>query len=157
MQLSAPACSLCCGATAREDHVPPGSWSFLSEPHRYKVLYGGRGGDKSSSVAQHVLIAGANQRGDLCEPCKVSTRRPCCRWLHGSMDIQGPARVADKRLPVIVRESQRESNYRPISRKSETVNFICLSSGFPFDVGPSTPCALDGVARQFPFPKTERV
>lgn len=33
--------------------------AFLSEPHRYRILYGGRGGIKSWSVAQHLLIAGA--------------------------------------------------------------------------------------------------
>jgi len=42
---------------------------FLPEPHRYKVLYGGRGGIKSWSIAQHLLIAGAKQ----------SLRIPCAR------------------------------------------------------------------------------
>ena len=47
----------------------PEKVGFLSEPHRYKVLYGGRGGIKSWSIAQHLLIAGA----------KHSLRIPCAR------------------------------------------------------------------------------
>ena len=39
----------------------PEKLGFLSEPHRYKVLYGGHGGIKSSSIAQHLLIAGAER------------------------------------------------------------------------------------------------
>jgi phage terminase large subunit len=37
----------------------PEKVAFLYEPHRYKVLYGGRGGIKYWSIAQHLLIAGA--------------------------------------------------------------------------------------------------
>ena len=39
----------------------PRTLACLREPHRCKVLYGGRGGIKSWSIAQHLLIAGAKQ------------------------------------------------------------------------------------------------
>jgi len=35
---------------------------FLFEPHRYKVLYGGRGGGKSHGMAKALLIIGARER-----------------------------------------------------------------------------------------------
>ena len=35
---------------------------FLFEPHRYKVLHGGRGGGKSHSIAKALLILGARER-----------------------------------------------------------------------------------------------
>jgi hypothetical protein len=47
----------------------PEKLGFLSKPNRYKVLYAGRGGIKSWSIAQHLLIAGAKQ----------SLRIPCAR------------------------------------------------------------------------------
>jgi hypothetical protein len=40
----------------------PEKVAFLCELHRYKVLYGGRGCIKSWSIAQHLLIAGAERR-----------------------------------------------------------------------------------------------
>ena len=51
----------------------PPELGFPLEPHRYKVLYGGRGGIKSWSVAQHLLIAGAKQ--DLRIPCARETMK----------------------------------------------------------------------------------
>ena len=45
----------------------PEKVAFLCEPHRYKVLYGGRGGIKSWSIAKHLLIAGAERRPALAE------------------------------------------------------------------------------------------
>lgn len=39
----------------------PQALSFLAEQHRYKVLYGGRGGAKSWGVARQLLIDGTNQ------------------------------------------------------------------------------------------------
>lgn len=37
----------------------PAALQFLFEPHRYKVLYGGRGGSKSWGIARALLIQGA--------------------------------------------------------------------------------------------------
>lgn len=34
---------------------------FLDEPHRYKVVHGGRGGAKSYGIADYLLVAGAEQ------------------------------------------------------------------------------------------------
>ena len=39
----------------------PDKLSFLFEPHPYKVLYGGRDGCKSWSVAQALLILGSQR------------------------------------------------------------------------------------------------
>src|SRR4030067_630204 len=39
----------------------PDKLKMLSEPHRYKIMYGGRGGAKSHSVAKALLVLGANQ------------------------------------------------------------------------------------------------
>ena len=48
--------------------VPPKA-TFLEKPHRYKVLYGGRGGGKSWSMARALLARGA------CEPIRVLCAR----------------------------------------------------------------------------------
>src|SRR6266566_7830052 len=37
----------------------PEKLGFLFEPHRYKVLYGGRGGAKSWGIARALLVKGA--------------------------------------------------------------------------------------------------
>jgi phage terminase large subunit len=39
----------------------PNKMRFLFEPHRYKILYGGRGGAKSWGVARWLLIEGASK------------------------------------------------------------------------------------------------
>lgn len=39
----------------------PEKMKFLFEPHRYKVLWGGRGGAKSWGVARYLLLAGAQE------------------------------------------------------------------------------------------------
>jgi len=39
----------------------PYKLSFLSEPHRYKVAYGGRGSGKSWSFARELIIQGAKK------------------------------------------------------------------------------------------------
>jgi hypothetical protein len=49
----------------------PRKLNVLREPHRYKVLYGGRGGIKSWSVAQILLYMGTQQ--DLRIPCARET------------------------------------------------------------------------------------
>ena len=60
--------------------------AFLSEPHRYKVLYGGRGGIKSWSVAQHPLIAGAKQ--SLRVPCARETMQSIRESVHQLLEDQ---------------------------------------------------------------------
>ena len=40
----------------------PDKLSFLFEPHRYKVAYGGRGAGKSHSMVRALLVLGANKR-----------------------------------------------------------------------------------------------
>src|SRR4051794_8812668 len=39
----------------------PAKLQFLFEPHRYKVLYGGRGGAKSWGIARALLALGAQK------------------------------------------------------------------------------------------------
>jgi phage terminase large subunit len=53
----------------------PEALGFLFEPSRYKVLYGGRGGAKSWSVARALLIQGAER------PLRIL----CARELQGSI------------------------------------------------------------------------
>jgi phage terminase large subunit len=64
----------------------PDKLAFLSEPHRYKVLYGGRGGIKSWSVAQHLLIAGAKQA--LRIPCARETMKSIKESVHQLLEDQ---------------------------------------------------------------------
>ena len=40
----------------------PAKTNILFEPHRYKVLYGGRGSGKSYAVARYLLLAGLSER-----------------------------------------------------------------------------------------------
>ena len=49
----------------------PRKLGVLKEPHRYKVLYGGRGGIKSWTIAQLLLYMGAQR--DLRIPCARET------------------------------------------------------------------------------------
>ena len=64
----------------------PEKVGFLSEPHRYKVLYGGRGGIKSWSIAQHLLIAGAKQRSRI--PCARETMQSIRDSVHQLLEDQ---------------------------------------------------------------------
>ena len=64
----------------------PERLAFLSEPHRYKVLYGGRGGIKSWSIAQHLLIAGAKQ--PLRIPCARETMQSIRDSVHQLLEDQ---------------------------------------------------------------------
>jgi phage terminase large subunit len=54
----------------------PEKLAFLFEPHQYKVLYGGRGGIKSWSIAQALLLLGAQRQ----------LRILCARELQKSID-----------------------------------------------------------------------
>jgi phage terminase large subunit len=64
----------------------PPELEFLSEPHRYKVLYGGRGGIKSWSVAQHLLIAGVER--PLRIPCARETMQSIRESVHQLLEDQ---------------------------------------------------------------------
>lgn len=64
----------------------PPALSFLSEPHRYKILYGGRGGIKSWSIAQHLLIAGAQRT--LRIPCARETMQSIRDSVHQLLEDQ---------------------------------------------------------------------
>jgi phage terminase large subunit len=64
----------------------PPKLEFLSEPHRYKVLYGGRGGIKSWSVAQHLLIAGVER--PLRIPCARETMQSIRESVHQLLEDQ---------------------------------------------------------------------
>ena len=73
----------------------PPKLEFLSEPHRYKVLYGGRGGIKSWSVAQHLLIAGVER--PLRIPCARETMQSIRESVHQLLEDQ-IARLGYQRL-----------------------------------------------------------
>jgi len=64
----------------------PEKIAFLSEPHRYKILYGGRGGIKSWSIAQHLLIAGAEK--SLRIPCARETMQSIRDSVHQLLEDQ---------------------------------------------------------------------
>ena len=67
----------------------PPKLEFLSEPHRYKVLYGGRGGIKSWSIAQHLLIAGVQR--PLRIPCARETMQSIRESVHQLRAMVNPA------------------------------------------------------------------
>ena len=64
----------------------PEKLGFLSEPHRYKVLYGGRGGIKSWSIAQHLLIDGSKRK--LRIPCARETMQSIRESVHQLLEDQ---------------------------------------------------------------------
>ena len=64
----------------------PEKLGFLSEPHRYKVLYGGRGGIKSWSIAQNLPIARAKQ--SLRIPCARETMQSIRESVHQLLEDQ---------------------------------------------------------------------
>jgi phage terminase large subunit len=64
----------------------PEKLGFPSEPHRYKVLCGGRGGIKSWSIAQHLLIEGAKR--PLRIPCAQETMQSIRESVHELMEDQ---------------------------------------------------------------------
>ena len=64
----------------------PEKLGFLSEPHRYKVLYGGRGGIKSWSIAQHLLIEGVKR--PLRIPCARETMQSIRDSVHQLLEDQ---------------------------------------------------------------------
>jgi hypothetical protein len=81
----------------------PPELEFLSEPHRYKVLYGGRGGIKSWSVAQHLLIAGVER--PLRIPCARETMQSIRESVHQLLEDtrfqDAPPYHLPDRLPTI--------------------------------------------------------
>ena len=64
----------------------PRKLAFLREPHRYKVLYGGRGGIKSWSVAQFLLYMGTER--DLRIPCARETMQSIKESVHQLLEDQ---------------------------------------------------------------------
>ena len=64
----------------------PDKLAFLSAPHRYKILYGGRGGIKSWTIAQHLLIEGA--RRTLRIPCARETMQSIRESVHQLLEDQ---------------------------------------------------------------------
>jgi len=64
----------------------PRKLAVLREPHRYKVLYGGRGGIKSWTVAQLLLYAGT--QCDLRIPCARETMQSIRESVHQLLEDQ---------------------------------------------------------------------
>ena len=64
----------------------PRKLAFLREPHRYRVLYGGRGGIKSWSIAQSLLVQGAER--DLRIPCARETMQSIRESVHQLLEDQ---------------------------------------------------------------------
>lgn len=75
----------------------PDKMRFLFEPHRYKVLYGGRGGAKSWGVARYLLLAGATQ------PLRIF----CGREIQKSIKLSVHKLLSDQ-----IKEMKLESFYR---------------------------------------------
>ena len=63
----------------------PSAFQELFKPHRYKVLYGGRGGAKSESIVRALLLIGAQKK----------TRILCARELQGSIQDSVHKLLAD--------------------------------------------------------------
>ena len=64
----------------------PRKLAFLREPHRYKILYGGRAGIKSWSVAQFLLRAGCER--PLRIPCARETMQSIRESVHQLLEDQ---------------------------------------------------------------------
>ena len=64
----------------------PEKLKFLFEPHPYKVLYGGRGGIKSWSVAQALLIEGTQK--PLRVLCARETQKSIAESVHHLLELQ---------------------------------------------------------------------
>src|SRR5262249_54576728 len=76
----------CTKPKTRTRFTSPEKLGLLSEPHRYEILYGGRGGIKSWSIAQHLLIAGAKQT--LRIPCARETMQSIRDSVHQLLEDQ---------------------------------------------------------------------
>ena len=85
----------------------PAKLQVLFEPRRYKVLYGGRGGAKSWSIAKALLIIGAQR------PIKVL----CCREIQKSIKESSHALLALK-----IREMGLEDAYRVLDTEIRGTN-----------------------------------
>lgn len=66
----------------------PEKLSFLSEPHRYKVLYGGRGSGKSWGIARELLIQGAIKQQPLRILCAREVQRSIKQSVHQLLNDQ---------------------------------------------------------------------
>ena len=66
----------------------PEKLSFLSESHRYKVLYGGRGSGKSWGIARELLIQGAIREQPLRVLCAREVQRSIKQSVHQLLNDQ---------------------------------------------------------------------
>lgn len=66
----------------------PEKLSFLSEPHRYKVLYGGRGSGKSWGIARELLIQGAKIHNPIRVLCAREVQRSIKQSVHQLLSDQ---------------------------------------------------------------------
>lgn len=66
----------------------PEKLSFLSEPYRYKVLYGGRGSGKSWGIARELLIQGAIRQQPLRVLCAREVQRSIKQSVHQLLSDQ---------------------------------------------------------------------
>ena len=66
----------------------PEKLSFLSESHRYKVLYGGRGSGKSWGIARELLIQGAIRQQPLRVLCAREVQRSIKQSVHQLLNDQ---------------------------------------------------------------------
>ena len=66
----------------------PEKLSFLSEPYRYKVLYGGRGSGKSWGIARELLIQGAIKQQPLRILCAREVQRSIKQSVHQLLNDQ---------------------------------------------------------------------
>ena len=64
----------------------PSKLRFLREPHHYKVLYGGRGGINSWTIAQSLLAQGTER--DLRIPCARETVQSIRARVHQLLEIR---------------------------------------------------------------------
>ena len=61
---------------------------FLSEPYRYKILFGGRGSGKSWGVARELLIQGAMRQNPLRILCAREIQRSIKQSVHQLLSDQ---------------------------------------------------------------------
>ena len=62
--------------------------SFLAEPYRYKILFGGRGSGKSWGVARELLIQGAMRENPLRILCAREIQRSIKQSVHQLLSDQ---------------------------------------------------------------------
>jgi phage terminase large subunit len=73
----------------------PAKCEFLFEPHRYKVMYGGRGGGKSHSISKALLAIGAKEKHRIVctREFQVSIRDSVHKLLSDQIDMLGLSNI----------------------------------------------------------------